>query len=99
MTPGRSRAIGGSPVAKLHVIVLRSEWHVVSTLGVAFNRRVDERHSKMVCSHRGVGSWYKNKRGRVFATSPWRLLDYWNMTAKLDPAEYRFVADRRSDRA
>lgn len=56
----------------------------------AFNRRVDEVHSRMVWSHRGVGSWYKNKRGRVFATSPWRLLDYWNMTGKLEPSDYDF---------
>jgi 4-hydroxyacetophenone monooxygenase len=37
-----------------------------------------------------VGSWYKNRRGRVFATSPWRLLDYWNFTRVFEPAEYRF---------
>jgi 4-hydroxyacetophenone monooxygenase len=34
----------------------------------------------MVWSHKGVGSWYKNKKGRVFATSPWRMVDYWEMT-------------------
>jgi 4-hydroxyacetophenone monooxygenase len=56
----------------------------------AFNRRVDEIHSRMVWSHRGVGSWYKNQRGRVFATSPWRLLDYWNMTRSLELADYEF---------
>ena len=56
----------------------------------AFNRRVDEIHSRMVWSHRGVGSWDKNKRGRVFATSPWRLLDYWNMTRSLEIADYHF---------
>ena len=43
----------------------------------------------MVWAHRGVGSWYKNQRGRVFATSPWRLIDYWNMTRHFDPADYR----------
>ena len=56
----------------------------------AFNRRVDEIHGGMVWSHRGVGSWYKNRRGRVFATSPWRLLDYWNMTRSLEVADYAF---------
>jgi 4-hydroxyacetophenone monooxygenase len=56
----------------------------------AFNRRVDEIHGRMVWAHRGVGSWYKNQRGRVFATSPWRLLDYWNMTRSLEAADYDF---------
>ena len=55
-----------------------------------FNRRVDAQHAKMVWAHPGVGSWYKNRRGRVFATSPWRMLDYWNFTRSLDPSEYRF---------
>ena len=57
----------------------------------AFNERVDALHAGLVWSHPGVGSWYKNQRGRVFATSPWRLLDYWNMTRTLDPADYHFT--------
>lgn len=55
-----------------------------------FNRRVDAAHDRLVWAHPGVGSWYKNRRGRVFATSPWRLLDYWNFTRVFEPAEYRF---------
>jgi 4-hydroxyacetophenone monooxygenase len=54
-----------------------------------FNEQVDRKHAGMVWAHRGVGSWYKNRRGRVFATSPWRLIDYWNMTRHFDPADYR----------
>jgi 4-hydroxyacetophenone monooxygenase len=57
----------------------------------AFNRRVDALHATLVWSHRKVGSWYKNRRGRVFATTPWRLIDYWNMTRTLDPADYHFT--------
>jgi len=57
----------------------------------AYNRRVDDLHARLVWSHRLVGSWYKNKRGRVFATTPWRLVDYWNMTRTLDPADYHFT--------
>ena len=56
----------------------------------AFNDRVDALHARMVWAHPGVGSWYKNKNGRVFATSPWRLLDYWDMTRTLSPSDYRF---------
>lgn len=54
-----------------------------------FNEQVDLKHAGMVWAHRGVGSWYKNRRGRVFATSPWRLIDYWNMTRHFEPADYR----------
>ncbi|QSR32213.1 monooxygenase [Nocardioides sp. S5] len=51
-----------------------------------YNRRVDEAHSKMIWSHRGMDTWYRNERGRVVTNSPWRIVDYWRMTrdAELD---------------
>jgi 4-hydroxyacetophenone monooxygenase len=42
----------------------------------------------MVWTHPGVGSWYKNKAGRVVTNSPFRLVDYRRMTETLDPADY-----------
>lgn len=54
----------------------------------AFNERVDALHARMVWAHPGVGSWYKNGKGRVFATSPWRLLDYWNFTRSIEIEDY-----------
>lgn len=56
----------------------------------AYNERVDRAHEGMVWSHPGMGNWYRNRRGRVFANSPWRLVDYWRMTAELDPADFAF---------
>jgi 4-hydroxyacetophenone monooxygenase len=56
----------------------------------SYNERVDAAHSKMVWAHSGVTSWYKNKSGRVFATSPWRLIDYWTFTKTLNPADYEW---------
>jgi 4-hydroxyacetophenone monooxygenase len=37
-----------------------------------------------------VNNWYRNKSGRVVTNSPWRLVDYRNLTAEFDPAEYVF---------
>lgn len=54
----------------------------------AFNARCDAAHEKMVWSHAGVNNWYKNANGRVFANSPWRLVDYWAMTETPDPDDY-----------
>lgn len=34
-------------------------------------------------------SWYRNLHGRVFATMPWRLIEYWKMTSEFDPAEHQ----------
>lgn len=55
-----------------------------------YNRRVDDAHSRMVWTHRRVSSWYRNSSGRVFSLSPWRLLDYWELTRRFDPGQYRF---------
>lgn len=54
-----------------------------------WNRRLDERIGRTVWSHPGMTSWYKNSRGRVVTTSPFRLLDYWRWTRRPDPADFR----------
>ncbi|GLR68258.1 monooxygenase [Acidocella aquatica] len=55
-----------------------------------YQKKVDDAHSKMVWSHPGVDNWYKNAAGRVTQNSPWRLVDYRNLTEKFDTAEYDF---------
>jgi 4-hydroxyacetophenone monooxygenase len=50
--------------------------------------RLEKRLAGLVWSHPGVTSWYRNERGVVVNTSPWRLLDYWNWTRKPESAEY-----------
>ena len=57
-----------------------------------YQEKVDAAHRQLVWSHPGVTSWYKNGKGRVHAASPWRLVDYRNMTATFSPAEYDFTS-------
>jgi hypothetical protein len=57
----------------------------------AYQEKVDMAHGGMVWSHPGVTSWYKNKAGRVTQSSPWRLVDYRDLTAEFNPADYRFT--------
>ena len=54
----------------------------------AYAERFDERHTKMVWSHTGTSSWYKNAHGRVLNTSPWRLVDYWGWTRHPDLTDF-----------
>jgi 4-hydroxyacetophenone monooxygenase len=56
----------------------------------SYNRAVDAQHARMVWTHKGMTNWYRNAHGRVFAITPWRLVEYWKMTANFDPAEYQF---------
>jgi 4-hydroxyacetophenone monooxygenase len=58
----------------------------------AYNRSVDDAHSRMVWANAATNSWYKNSKGRVFTNSPWRIVDYWKLTYALNPADYRFTA-------
>ena len=48
--------------------------------------------STMVWSHPSVThSWYKATDGHVYVLSPWRLVDYWKMTAAPDPGAHVVV--------
>ena len=49
---------------------------------------VDVAHSKMVWSHPGMTTYYRNKRGRVVNNSPYRVVDYWLMTHDSDFADF-----------
>nr|WP_283842084.1 NAD(P)/FAD-dependent oxidoreductase [Bradyrhizobium sp. KB893862 SZCCT0404] len=55
-----------------------------------YNRRVDEAHARLVWTHPGVSSWYKNAKGRVVALAPWRLVDFWKLTLSLNADEFIF---------
>lgn len=51
---------------------------------------VDRLHSGMVWSYPGVDNWYRNPAGRVFAVLPYRLVDFWQMTRKVDRSAVLF---------
>ena len=56
-----------------------------------YNAVVDERCANMVWSHPRVTSWYKNAAGRVTVNSPWKQLEYWQITQRFEPSEYLCV--------
>jgi 4-hydroxyacetophenone monooxygenase len=56
-----------------------------------YNRRLDEAHARMVWTHPGMSTYYRNSQGRVVANSPWRFIDYWRMTRAADLGDYDVV--------
>jgi 4-hydroxyacetophenone monooxygenase len=54
----------------------------------AFNERLQAALARTVWAHPDVDSWYKNARGRVTTTSPWRLVDYWRWTKEPNLDDY-----------
>ncbi len=49
---------------------------------------VDARHRRMVWSHPGMTTYYRNPAGRVVTNSPYRIVDYWSMTREADLADF-----------
>lgn len=56
----------------------------------SYNKRVDEANAGMIWTHPGVDNYYKNTRGRVVVNMALRVIDYWNMSRRADPAEFEF---------
>jgi len=50
---------------------------------------VDARHQRMVWSHPGMTTYYRNSRGRIVTNSPYRVVDYWAMTHDPDLADFQ----------
>jgi 4-hydroxyacetophenone monooxygenase len=65
------------------------EIEVRQDLHEAFNEKVQELHGRMIWTHKGMTNWYRNQRGRIVATTPFRNDDYWHMTRKTDLADYQ----------
>jgi 4-hydroxyacetophenone monooxygenase len=63
----------------------------------AYVRDVDERHEGLIWTHPGMTTWWRNSRGRVVVASPWRGVDYWEMTREADLSVYR--CEPEADRA
>ncbi len=60
-----------------------------------YTQRVDAAHAAMIWTHPGMTNWYRNAAGRVVNTLPWRIVDYRDMVASPDPAD--FIQTPRDD--
>ena len=53
----------------------------------AFNAQIDARMPQMIWSHPKARSYYRNSKGRVFLSWPYRLVDYWTATRSPKPED------------
>jgi len=51
---------------------------------------VDAAHARMVWSHPGMTTYYRNSKGRVVTNSPYRIVDYWAMTRRPELSDFTF---------
>ena len=54
----------------------------------AYNAKVDAAHARMIWSHPGFTTYYRNSRGRVVVQVPWRVVDYWRMLRQVQLGDY-----------
>ena len=47
-----------------------------------YNDLMEDMHSRMIWTHPGMTTYYRNSKGRVVMNSPWRTTDYWKLTAE-----------------
>ena len=54
----------------------------------AYNERVDRAHENMVWTHAGMTTYYRNARGRIVVNSPFRNVDFYEMTREARLSEF-----------
>ena len=55
-----------------------------------FNEQVDKDLQKLIWTHHKARSYYRNSKGRVFLSNPYRLVDYWSMTRAPKLGDFQF---------
>ena len=65
-----------------------SEVEVRNEIYQRWNELIDEKHAKLIWTHPGVDTWYRNKAGRVVSIMPFRLVDYWRFTKEPNLKDY-----------
>jgi 4-hydroxyacetophenone monooxygenase len=53
-----------------------------------YNQRVDAAHERMVWTHPGMDTYYRNARGRVVVNNPFRMQEFWQLTDQADLNDY-----------
>jgi 4-hydroxyacetophenone monooxygenase len=54
----------------------------------SYNETVDAMHERMVWTHPGMSTWYRNRHGRVVFAMPFLNVEYWEATRRVDIDEY-----------
>lgn len=54
----------------------------------AYTSEVDRKHQKMIWTHQGMSTYYRNSKGRVVVCNPFRVIEFWEMTGDVDYGDY-----------
>ncbi len=62
-----------------------------------YNENVAREHEDMVWTHPGMTTYYRNDRGRITINSPYRNVDFYDMTKAVDLDEYTIEPLRQGE--
>ncbi len=54
-----------------------------------YAREIDRRHEKMIWTHQGMSTYYRNSKGRVVVCNPFRIVEFWGLTDEANLEDYR----------
>jgi 4-hydroxyacetophenone monooxygenase len=95
--PGHGGSIIGAVEAQMDYVMKLLEAMLTDGVGSieirqsvsdAYNQRVDAAHERMVWTHPGMDTYYRNSRGRVVVNTPFRIVDFWHMTRSANLADF-----------
>lgn len=55
----------------------------------AYAREIDRRHERMIWTHPGMSTYYRNSKGRVVVCNPFRIIEFWRLTDAANLADYK----------
>ncbi|MFN0026684.1 MAG: NAD(P)-binding domain-containing protein [Acidimicrobiales bacterium] len=73
------------------------EVDVKSEVHAQYNANVDAEHENMVWTHPGMSTYYRNDRGRIVINSPYRNVDFFEMTRQVNLDEYNTEPLKQSE--
>jgi 4-hydroxyacetophenone monooxygenase len=56
-----------------------------------YNERIQEAHNRMIWTHKGMSNWYRNAKGRVVVTTPFRNDASWHAARRTDLDDFSLV--------
>lgn len=62
-----------------------------------WNAYIDGLHEKLIWTHPGMDTWYRNRHGRVVSIMPFRLVDYWQFTREPNLEDFRQARPQAAD--
>lgn len=88
--------IGTAEVQVHHVLDFLAKLHAAGAavaevrpdVAERFGAEVDARHERMIWTHPGMDTYYRNSRGRVVVSTPFRVVDYWQLAREADLGDY-----------